>query len=119
MRSALLTVFAGATLFLLSACAPPEPEGRVGEEKTPATAEPATSSGGSGKGSGQTNATPSGGSGEGVGIISPAAGGMAPVTGSDSVTGAGGGVQSAAKDAAKNAASQVGAGSVGTDESGD
>jgi hypothetical protein len=45
------------------------------------------------------------GSGDGIGVISPATGGMSPVTGSDSVAGSGGGgVGIAAKEQAKRKA---------------
>ncbi|MBX3095814.1 MAG: hypothetical protein KF812_03040 [Fimbriimonadaceae bacterium] len=51
---------------------------------------------------------PTGSSG-GVGITTAGAGGLAPVTGSDSVGGAGGGgVQQAAKDSARRAADRAG-----------
>ncbi len=51
--------------------------------------------------------------GDGIGIVSPAAGGVSPVTGSDSVAGGGGGgVRQAAKQQAKDAASKVGGGNL-------
>ena len=51
---------------------------------------------------------------ESVGVVSPAAGLSSPVTGSDSVTGAGGGgsVGQAAKDQARSAASKAGGSSL-------
>lgn len=53
----------------------------------------------------QTATTTQGGGSDGIGISSPAAGGMSPVTGAESVGGAGGGsVGSAAKDKAKDVA---------------
>ena len=54
------------------------------------------------------------GSGEGIGIVSPASGGMSPVTGSDTVTGSGGGsVGGAAKDQAKRIGGGQSQGSLG------
>lgn len=54
------------------------------------------------------------GSGDGIGIVSPASGGMSPVTGSDSVVGSGGGsVGSAAKDQAKRIGGGQSQGSLG------
>ena len=56
--------------------------------------------------------TPRGGGGS-VGIVSPAAGPSSPVTGSESVTGSGGGgVGQAAKSQAKKAAAKAGGGSL-------
>lgn len=84
---------------MLSACQPPEPEGRIpepGTESTETTPESSAEAGGGG----------------GVSIHGGGAGELAPVTGTESLQGGGGGVGSAAKDAAKGAASSVGSGSL-------
>ena len=79
-------------------------------EKLEPTAEPPA------EGQASVQAAPKSGSG-GIGIVSPAAGGVSPVTNSDSVAGGGGGgVQQAAKQQAKDAASKVGGGNL--DQSG-
>lgn len=59
------------------------------------------------------------GSGSGVQIHTGGAGGVAPVTGNESLGGGGSGVGSAAKSAAKRAAGNAGQGSMGRMESGD
>lgn len=46
------------------------------------------------------------GAGEGVGILSPGAGGLSPVTGSQELVEGGGGVQQVVKERAKSVASQ-------------
>ncbi len=62
----------------------------------------------------QAQAPPAGGGTSEIGIISPAAGGVSPVVGSDSVAGSGaGGVGNAAKDQAKRIGGGQSQGSLG------
>lgn len=75
---------------------------------------PTDSAGAATKGVGRSGEAPEGAGGE---VVSPmtggAAGGATPMSGTDSVTGAGSGVGSAAKDRARSAAAKAGQGSAG------
>lgn len=81
-----------------------DPQPAVNNQNNPANGQANNQLSGAGGGSGSGGIAP---------MASPSAGGMTPVAGSDSVTGAsGGGVQQAAKDQAK----RVGAGSSSIDQ---
>lgn len=82
----------------------------------PATTEPTTANGnnanaGSGVNTNQQPPSTSGGS-DSIGVYTAGAGGMAPVTGSDSVAGGGSGVGTAAKSKAKDVAGSMGSSSL-------
>jgi hypothetical protein len=100
----LRTAIAVVALFALFGCAEkPEPMANTPEgEQTQAP---------------DTGTSAQGGGGEGVHVISPAAGGVSPVTNSDSVAGSGmGGVGNAAKDQAKRIGGGQSQGSLGNSQ---
>lgn len=90
MRNFLTATLAAVACIAVIGCArEPEPLAEPPEGEQRAATQDATSQGGS----------------DGIGITSPAAGGVSPVTGSESVGGAGGGsVGSVAKERAKDVA---------------
>jgi hypothetical protein len=105
-----------AAVAMLAGCQPTPP---VDEGTTPPGGTPpnATTSTDPNNPNATATAQPSGG--EGIGIVSPAAGGLSPVTGSDSVVGGGGGgVGNAAKGKAKDIAAASSGRSYNTDDQG-
>lgn len=99
MRRFWLVAFAVLALGLVSGCGPAEPEGRM--EERPVAGEE------------QAGAAAATGGGGGVQVTPSAAGGLAPVTGTESLQGGGSGVGQAAKDMARDVAGSAGSGSAG------
>jgi hypothetical protein len=88
---------------LLTGCGAPEPEGKLPEDQTPTDgAPPRTGDGTSTDPNATTSTTPE--SGGGIQIHGGGAGGIAPVTGTESLQGGGSGVGQAAKEKAKEVA---------------
>lgn len=105
MRHKLFVLIFAVSLVLsgiaLTGCGSKEPEGRLPEDAPAQSQDQQSASGG------------------GVEIHGAETGGIAPVTGTESLGQGGGGVQQAAKDKAKEAAGQASSGSLGQGNTGD
>lgn len=118
MRNLLIATIVLASVALIG-CGAAEPEGKVDTPETGTTNDPATNQA---PPTGTESTSNSGGGDSGIQIHGAGAGGVAPVTGTESMGGGGGGVQQAAKKKALETAGSAGAGSagqLGNDEGGE
>jgi len=117
MRNLLIATIVLASVALIG-CGAAEPEGTIDPPATGAGTDPATNN----APTGTESTSNSGGGDSGIQIHGAGAGGVAPVTGTESMGGGGGGGQQAAKKKALETAGSAGAGSagqLGNDEGGE